>query len=41
MFGETEPLGGEALDTHAVALNACTIWIVPREAAQEISPLIA
>jgi CRP/FNR family transcriptional regulator, cyclic AMP receptor protein len=37
MFGEESLLGGESLDTYAVALEPCTIWTMPRQEAIEIS----
>ena len=37
MFGEDSLLGGEGPDTQAVALEACTIWTMPRQQVLEIS----
>jgi CRP/FNR family cyclic AMP-dependent transcriptional regulator len=37
MFGEASLLGGEGPDTYAVALEPCTIWVMPRQRALEIS----
>jgi CRP/FNR family cyclic AMP-dependent transcriptional regulator len=37
MFGEASLLGGEGPDTSAVALEPCTVWIVPGKRALEIS----
>jgi CRP-like cAMP-binding protein len=37
MFGEDSLLGGEGPDTSAVALEPCTVWIMPRKQALEIS----
>jgi CRP/FNR family cyclic AMP-dependent transcriptional regulator len=37
MFGEAALLGGEGPDTMAVALEPCTVWIVPGKRALEIS----
>ena len=37
MFGEDSLLGGQGPDTHAVALEACTIWMMPQKQAMEIS----
>ena len=37
MFGENSLLGGEGPDTYAVALEPCTIWVMPRQRALEIS----
>ena len=37
MFGEDSLLGGQGPDTHAVALEACTIWMMPQKQAIEIS----
>ncbi len=37
MFGEDSMLGGEGPDTKAVALEPCTIWVMPRKKALEIS----
>jgi CRP/FNR family cyclic AMP-dependent transcriptional regulator len=37
MFGEDSLLGGEGPDTSAVALEPCTIWVMPRKQALEIS----
>ncbi len=37
MFGEDSLLGGEGPDSYAVALEPCTVWIMPRQQALEIS----
>ncbi len=37
MFGEDSLLGGQGPDTHAVALEACTIWMMPQKQAMEVS----
>ncbi len=37
MFGEDSLLGGQGPDTHAVALEPCTIWVMPQQRALEIS----
>ena len=37
MFGEASLLGGQAPSMHAVCLESCTAWILPGEAALEIS----
>jgi CRP/FNR family cyclic AMP-dependent transcriptional regulator len=37
MFGEDSLLGGEGPNSSAVALEACTVWIMPRKQALEIS----
>jgi CRP/FNR family cyclic AMP-dependent transcriptional regulator len=37
MFGEDSLLGGQGPDTYAVALEPCTIWVMPRQQALEIS----
>lgn len=37
MFGEASLLGGEGPDTFAVALEPCTVWIMPGKEALEIS----
>jgi CRP-like cAMP-binding protein len=37
MFGEDSLLGGEGPDTQAVALEPCTVWVMPRQRALEIS----
>ena len=37
MFGENSILGGEGPDTYAVALEPCTLWVMPRQRALEIS----
>lgn len=37
LFGEDSLLGGDAPDTHAVALEPCTIWTMPRQEALEFS----
>jgi CRP-like cAMP-binding protein len=37
LFGEDSLLGGEGPDTYAVALEPCTIWMMPRKEALEIS----
>jgi CRP-like cAMP-binding protein len=37
MFGEDSLLGGEGPDAYAVALESCTIWVMPRKNALEIS----
>jgi CRP/FNR family cyclic AMP-dependent transcriptional regulator len=37
IFGEESILGGEGLGAHAVALEPCTIWVMPRKQALEIS----
>ncbi len=37
MFGEDSLLGGEGPDTYAVALEPCTVWIMPQQRALEIS----
>jgi CRP-like cAMP-binding protein len=37
MFGEDSLLGGEGPDTYAVALEPCTIWVMPSKQALEIS----
>lgn len=37
MFGEASLLGGEGPNTYAVALEPCTIWVMPRQKALEIS----
>lgn len=37
MFGEASLLGGEGPNTLAVALEPCTVWIMPRQKALEIS----
>ncbi len=37
MFGEDSLLGGEGPNTHAVALEPCTIWVMPQKQALEIS----
>ena len=37
VFGEDSILGGQGPDTHAVALERCTIWTMPRQRALEIS----
>ena len=37
MFGEDSLLGGQGPDTHAVALEPGTVWVMPRQQALEIS----
>jgi CRP/FNR family cyclic AMP-dependent transcriptional regulator len=37
MFGEASLLGGEGPNTFAVALESCTVWVMPRQKALEIS----
>jgi CRP/FNR family cyclic AMP-dependent transcriptional regulator len=37
MFGEAALLGGEGPNTCAVALEPCTLWVMPRKKALEIS----
>ncbi len=37
MFGEDSLLGVEGPDTHAVALEPCTVWTMPSKQALEIS----
>jgi CRP/FNR family cyclic AMP-dependent transcriptional regulator len=37
MFGEDSLLGGEGPDSHAVALEPCTIWTMSRQQVLEIS----
>jgi CRP-like cAMP-binding protein len=37
LFGEDSLLGGGGPNTSAVALEACTIWIMPQQSALEIS----
>lgn len=37
IFGEESILGGEALDAYALALEPCTIWVMPRKQVLEIS----
>lgn len=37
MFGEDSLLGGQGPDTQAVALEPCTIWVMPQQRALEIS----
>lgn len=37
MFGEASLLGGEDPNTYAVALEPCTVWVMPRQKALEIS----
>ena len=37
MFGEDSLLGGQGPDTYAVALEPCTIWLMPGKQALEIS----
>jgi CRP/FNR family cyclic AMP-dependent transcriptional regulator len=37
MFGEDSLLGGEGPNSYAVALEPCTVWIMPRQQALEIS----
>ncbi len=37
MFGEDSLLGGQGPDTSAVALEPCTVWIMPSKKALEIS----
>jgi CRP/FNR family cyclic AMP-dependent transcriptional regulator len=37
MFGEASLLGGQGPDTQAVALEPCTIWLMPGKEALEIS----
>jgi CRP-like cAMP-binding protein len=37
MLGEASLLGGEGPDTHAVALEPCTVWIMPGKEARKIS----
>jgi len=37
MFGEASLLGGEGPNTFAVALEPCTVWVMPRQKALEIS----
>ncbi|MGC9333121.1 MAG: Crp/Fnr family transcriptional regulator [Anaerolineae bacterium] len=37
LFGEDSLLGGEGPDTHAVALEPGTLWIMPRKKALEFS----
>jgi CRP-like cAMP-binding protein len=37
IFGEESILGGEAFGAYAVALEPCTIWVMPRKQALEIS----
>lgn len=37
IFGEDSLLGGQGPDTHAVALEACTIWMMPQQQAMEVS----
>jgi CRP-like cAMP-binding protein len=37
LFGEDSLLGGEGPDTYAVALEPCTLWVMPRKKAIEIS----
>lgn len=37
VFGEDSLLGGQGPDTSAIALEACTVWILPSSKALEIS----
>lgn len=37
MFGEDSLLGGQGPDTYAIALEPCTIWLMPGKQALEIS----
>jgi CRP-like cAMP-binding protein len=37
MFGEESLLGGQGPDTSAVALEPCTVWMLPAKRAREIS----
>jgi CRP-like cAMP-binding protein len=37
MFGEESLLGGQGPDTSAVALEPCTVWVLPANRALEIS----
>jgi CRP/FNR family transcriptional regulator, cyclic AMP receptor protein len=37
IFGEESILGGEGLGAYSVALEPCTIWVMPRKQALEIS----
>jgi CRP-like cAMP-binding protein len=37
MFGEASLLGGEAPSAYAVGVEPCTVWMMPRKAALEIS----
>jgi CRP-like cAMP-binding protein len=37
MFGEASMLGGDGPDTQAVALEPCTVWIMPGQEARRIS----
>jgi CRP/FNR family cyclic AMP-dependent transcriptional regulator len=37
MFGEDSLLGGQGPNSHVVALEPCTVWIMPRQQALEIS----
>jgi CRP-like cAMP-binding protein len=37
MFGEASLLGGQGPDTHAVALEATTVWVMPGRQALELS----
>jgi CRP/FNR family cyclic AMP-dependent transcriptional regulator len=37
MFGEDSLLGGEGPNTSAVALEPCTIWVMPRQRVLELS----
>jgi len=37
MFGEDSLLGGQGPDTRAVALEPCTVWVMPQQQALEIS----
>jgi CRP/FNR family cyclic AMP-dependent transcriptional regulator len=37
IFGEASILGGHGPDTHAVALEPCTVWAMPSNKALEIS----
>ena len=37
MFGEDSLLGGQGPNSHAIALEPCTVWIMPRQQALEIS----
>jgi CRP/FNR family cyclic AMP-dependent transcriptional regulator len=37
MFGEDSLLGGQGPDTYAIALEPCTVWLMPGKQALEIS----
>jgi CRP-like cAMP-binding protein len=37
IFGEESLLGGRTPHTHAVALEPCTVWVIPSQRALEIS----